>query len=122
MGFLNLNDIYLKAAKVFSADYIEAIYMGMNTSGNVRYYEETEYIMVNSKAEPFLNDEVKYLYDTLTVIDGDKDEVCVKITVKVTRGEDTQTREKEIELVKEDGKWLINSPTYITYRPSSAEK
>ena len=120
MGFLKLDDIYIKAANVYSADYLQSIYVGMNTSGNVRYYEETEYIMVNSKAEPLLKDEVKYLYDTIEVVDSDGDTVTIKITVKVTRGGDTQTRDKEIDLVKEGGRWLIDSPTYTTYRPAGA--
>ena len=126
MGFLKLQDIYIKAANVYSEDYLESIYVGMNTSGNARYFEEAGYIMVNSKYEPFLTDEVQYLYDTLEVLGSDGDTVSVKLTVKVTRVEENQTynqtREKEIDLVKEGGRWLLDSPTYTTYRPAGAEK
>lgn len=122
MGFKNLDDIYLKASTVYSADYLESIYIGMNTNGNVRYYQGVEYIMVNSKHTPLLVDEVKYLYDTLEILGYDGEVMCIKITVKVTRGEDTQTRDREIDLVKEGGRWLLDSPTYTSYRPTSVQK
>ena len=122
MGFLKLEDIYKKAANIYSADYLDSIYLGMNTNGKVRYYEESKYIMVNSNYEPFLVDEIRYLYDTLEVLGSDGDTVSVKISVKVTRGEATQTRDKEIDLVKEGERWLIDSPTYTTFRPEGLKK
>lgn len=122
IGFSKLDDIYIKASNIFSEAYLESIYSGMNTSGNVRYYQEKERIMVNSEYEPLLTDKVSYLYDTIEILGYDGDVLELKITVKVTRGEDTQTREKKIDLVKEGGKWLIDSPTYISYRPDGTEK
>ncbi len=122
MGFLKIEDIYLKAASVFSADYLDSIYTGMNTSASVRYYEEPSYIMVNSKYEPLLVDKVEYLYDTIEVLGYDGEILDIKIMIKVTRGEDTQTREKTIDLVKENGRWLLDSPTYANYRPTGAQK
>lgn len=122
MGFSKLDDIYVKAASIYSEDYLDSIYIGMSTSGNVRYYQETEYIMVNSKYEPFLKDEVKYLYDTIEILGYDGDVLELEITVKVTRDGDTQTRERKIDLVKEDGRWQIDSATYTTYRPESTQK
>ena len=122
MGFSKLDDIYVKAAGIYSEDYLDSIYIGMSTSGNVRYYQETEYIMVNSKYEPFLKDEVKYLYDTIEMLGYDGDVLELEITVKVTRDGDTQTRERKIDLVKEDGRWQIDSATYTTYRPESTQK
>ena len=134
LGFTRIDDIYLKAANIYSADYLEDILAGVfgirgnefYNSGLVRYYQETEYIMVNSTYKPLLVDEVEYLYDTIEVLGSDSDTVFIKIMIKVTRVEGdevlTQTREKEIDLVKEDGKWLIDSPTYANYRPMELSK
>lgn len=122
MGFSKLDDIYIRAANIYSEDYLNSIYIGMSTSGSVRYYQETEYIMVNSKYEPFLKDEVKYLYDTIEILGYDGDVLELEITVNVTRDGATQTRERKIDLVKEDGGWRIDSATYTTYRPESTQK
>lgn len=134
LGITKIEDIYLNAAKIYSEDYLEDILVGVfgikggefNNNGLVRYYQETDYIMVNSTYRPLLVDEVEYLYNTLEVVDSDSDTVFVKISIKVTRVEGdevlTQTREKEIELVKENGRWLLDSPTYANYRPTEISK
>lgn len=134
LGITKIEDIYLNAAKIYSEDYLEDILVGVfginggefNNNGLVRYYQETDYIMVNSTYRPLLVDEVEYLYNTLEVVDSDGDTVFVKISIKVTRVEGdevlTQTREKEIELVKENGRWLLDSPTYANYRPTEISK
>lgn len=134
MGISRIDDLYLNAAKIYSEDYLEDILISVfgisggeyYNNGLVRYYQETEYIMVNSAYSPLLVDEVEYLYDTIEVLGSDSDTVFIKIMIKVTRVEGdevlTQTREKEIDLVKEDGKWLIDSPTYANYRPMELSK
>lgn len=129
LGFKKIEDIYSGAAKVFSSEYLEDILVGVFgikngeffNNGLVRYYQETEYIMVYANYKPLLVDEVKYLYDTVEVLGADGDVVSVKITVKVTRGEDTQTRDKTIDLVKEGDRWLLDSPTYTSFRPTELQ-
>ena len=134
MGISRIDDLYLNAAKIYSEDYLEDILISVfgisggeyYNNGLVRYYQETEYIMVNSAYSPLLVDEVEYLYNTLEVVGSDSDTVFIKIMIKVTRveGEEvlTQTREKEIDLVKENGIWLLDSPTYANYRPTELSK
>lgn len=89
----------------------------------VRYYQkfsdaeqlEPECIMVNSRYEPLLTDELEYLYDTIQVISSDKEHIYITIDVNVTRGEKTQRKTLDISLVVEDGKYQIDTPTYTTY-------
>ena len=134
IGITKIEDIYAKAAKIYSKEYLEDILSSVFgirggdyfNNGLVRYYQETEYIMVNSKYQPIIVDEVEYLYNTIEVIGAEGDRVAAKISIKVTRveGENvkTQVRDRNFYLVKEDGKWLLDSPTYANYRPEDLQK
>lgn len=123
-GFFSVDEILEESAKVFSSDYCISINDSVFSSktgefgmlGYARYYQEEALLMVYSKYEPLLTDTVEYLYDTIEVLGSDGDIVNVKISVKVTRGELSQTRDIEIALIEEANGWRIDSPTYVIYR------
>ena len=130
LGFLigfgadTIDEIMEMTRAVFSKSYSESIYGSVlsaktgdfGMAGYTRYYQGEDFIMVYSKYKPLLVDEVEYLFDGLSVTGSKGEIVTVKIPIKVTRGEDSQTREIEIDLVEEEGGWRIDSPTYASYR------
>ena len=128
LGVKTVDDILAQTLEVFSRKYSESIYdsvfssktgeVGM--SGYTRYYQNDDTIMVYKNYNPLLVDEVQYLYDSISVLGSKGEKIIVKITVNVTRGEDTQTRDIEISLVEEKNGWRIDSPTYASYRASQS--
>lgn len=119
LGVETVDDIIEKTLSVYSREYSESIYTsvfsGNGTSAYARYYQDEDKVMVYSNYNRLLFDEVEYLYDTLSVLGSNGEVVTVKITVKVTRDGNSQTREKEIGLVEEADGWKIDTPTFATY-------
>lgn len=123
LGVESVEDILEKTLSVFSREYSESIYMSVFTgkSGEVgsaayaRYYQDEDKVMVYSRYNRLLVDEVEYLYETLSVEGSKGDVVTVKINVKVTRDGNSQTREKVIGLIEEADGWKIDTPTFATY-------
>lgn len=124
LGFDTIEELQKMTRKVFSARYSESIFNSVlnpygdedEVFGYTRYYQGIECIMVYSRYVPLLTDSVEYFYDTLSVTGSKGDTVNVKITVKITRGETSQTRDIEIGLVEEESGWRIDTPTYASYR------
>ena len=85
-------------------------------AGYTRYYQGEEVIMVYAKYNPLLVDTVEYYCDRITVVGSKGDIVTVKVPIKVTRGDLTQEREIEVDLIEEENGWRIDSPTYAGYR------
>ena len=121
-GVENFDDIIEKCANVFSSAYVSHIRKNVLTSsieenGRIytRYYQGDEVMMVYSQYTPLLRDKVEYLYDTIEVLGSKGQIVTVKIKIKVTRGDTSQIRELEIDLVEEKSGWRIDSPTYANF-------
>ena len=130
-GIKTIEDLKALTRKTLSEGYSQSVFegslVGVSDEGGVRvfarYYQKysendlktPEYILVYSKYEPFLKDEVEYLYDTLKVLNSDSERVYVEIDALVTREEKTQTRTLKIGLVEENGEYKIDTPTYLTY-------
>lgn len=130
-GINTIEDLKALTRKTLSEGYSQSVFegslVGVSDEGGVRvfarYYQKysendlktPEYILVYSKYEPFLKDEVEYLYDTLKVLNSDRERVYVEIDALVTREEKTQTRTLKIGLVEENGEYKIDTPTYLTY-------
>lgn len=130
-GIKTIEDLKALTRKTLSEGYSQSVFegslVGVSDEGGVRvfarYYQKysehdlntPEYILVYSKYEPFLKDEVEYLYDTLKVLNSDRERVYVEIDALVTREEKTQTRTLKIGLVEENGEYKIDTPTYLTY-------
>ena len=121
-GVETFDDIIEKCESVFSSSYVSHIRKNVLTSsidenGRIytRYYQGDEVMMVYSQYIPLLRDSVEYLYDTIEVLGSRGQIVTVKIQIKVTRGEASQTRELKIDLVEEKNGWRIDSPTYASF-------
>ena len=96
-----------------------------DTSGNIinlaRYYPAYDTlnpsvetcIMVYSKYNVLLKDEVEYLYDTVRVSDVDGDTIYVEIDVKVKNSKGSiQEKTLKIGLIEENNGFRIDTPTY----------
>jgi hypothetical protein len=121
-GVESFSDIIEMCEATFSVSYVEYIKKNVLTSsieenGRIytRYYQGDEALMVYSQYTPLLRDTVEYLYDTMEVLGSKGEIVTVKIQIKVTRGELSQTRELEIDLIEEETGWRIDTPTYASY-------
>ena len=130
-GVETVSDIEALASEVFSTRYAKSSLQSVFGSKDnenfvyvlVRYYQKysdaekkyPECIMVNSKYEPILTDEIEYLYDTIKVLNSDKERIYITIDVNVKRGDKTQNKTIDVALVIEDGKYKIDTPTYTAY-------
>ena len=130
-GVQTINDIRKMTTECFTESYSNSIMSTMLSSISdesgiqiySRYYQKynslddtEECIMVYKNANIFLTDKVVYDYSSLRVSGVKREEVFVKINVKVTNGENkTQHKEVEIALLEESNGWRINSPTYARY-------
>lgn len=123
LGFETVDGLKTITKNTFSASYSESIFESKLSSsreeeyfGYARYYQGIDRIMVYSDAASFLNDEVKYLYDTLEAVGSRGEVVFVKLSVEISDGENTQTRELEVGLIEEEDGWKIDTPTYMSYQ------
>ena len=123
LGISSVDDLKAKCAMVFSTGYCESIFGSVFSSygdkedilGYARYYQGLDALMVYSRANVLLSDEVEYLYDTLSVTHSRGEVVYVSISVKVTRGEKSQTQTIEVGLIEEASGFRIDTPTYLVY-------
>ena len=123
-GIHTVEDMRNKAREVFSVSYCESIFSSVLSAsgdedviaGYTRYYEGNYGIMVYSRAKVILTDEVEYDLSTVKVVGADEKMVYVTVMATVTRGELSQTRERKVGLVYENGEWKINTPTYMSYQ------
>ena len=130
IGMESVIEILSETEKVFSKSYTDSISRSVfsaktgdyGMSGYTRYYQGIEVIMVYTRYSPLLTDEVTYLVDQITVIGSKGEKVIVKVPVKVTRGDVSQTREIEVDLIEEENGWRIDSPTYTVYRSDETSK
>ena len=114
--YKTIGEIKEAAAQVFSEEYLETIYdyafVG-NEYNSSRYFAVTDkngptHIKINLKLEPLsLLKEIDL--SEATVIEGTPASCLVR--VKATR-EDGKVIDKEIKLVKQDGKWLLDGAAY----------
>ncbi len=124
LGIDDLDSLTAWMSEVYSLDYCESIYSSVFSSkvgengmvGYTRYYQETDKIMVYSKYKPLITDELEYIYTSVTPLYSHGKYVTVRVSVNVTRGEDTETHDIEFDIVEESGEWRIHTPTYTTYR------
>jgi len=123
-GFFTVDDLKKDAEKVFSTDYCISIQTSVFSSsagdfgmtGYTRYYQGTDTIMVYKKYKPLLTDTVIYDYSNISVIGSKGEIVTVSIPIKVTRGDLSQDRVINVNLIEENDGWRIDSPTYASYR------
>ena len=117
--------------EVFSSSYSANIFETTLSSvsdtdgiqGLARYYQKYEdvemtkpdTIMVYSRANVFLKDEVDYLFDTLEVVGSKKQIVYVTLYANVKREEKSQTRQIKVGLIEEENGWRLNDATYLVY-------
>ncbi len=125
LGIASIDDLKRQTLATFTIGYSESIFstllspLGDEDTGIVgytRYFQQNDKIMVFSKFEPLLTDEVSYLYDTVAVTHSEGETVYVEITVRIKRGDKLQERAISVGFVEEDGEWKIDTPTYATYR------
>lgn len=123
-GFFTVDDLKKDAEKVFSTDYCISIQTSVFSSsagdfgmtGYTRYYQGTDTIMVYKKYKPLLTDTVIYDYSNISVLGSKGEIVTVSIPIKVTRGDLSQDRVINVNLIEENDGWRIDSPTYASYR------
>ena len=138
VGIETVDDIKDMARLVFSKDYCEQIFgtvLSPVTDSDyilamARYYQATDSstgeptaIMVYSKAEPLLTDEMEYDYDSLVCEGSRGSRVYVKIavTVKDSESGEYHTLYRSIALIEEADGWRIDSPSYAQYSPELSE-
>ena len=138
LGFYTVDELKKQTEEVFSKNYCEDIFStsfssikdGEEIEFYARYYQKYEdefqtvpiSIMVYTRFENLLPDEVEYLYDTLTVTHSEKDVVYVKVQAKVTKdAEHSQIREMIIGLIEEENGWRIDTSTYLKYNDRQEE-
>lgn len=138
MGFSTVEELKAKTREVFTEKYCEDIFSTSFSSAKdgeeiefySRYYQKYEdaeqtipvCIMVYSRYERLLHDDVEYLYDTLVATHSKKDTVYVKVKVRVIRDEEhVQEREKVLALVEEKNGWRLDSASYLNYNDRQDE-
>ena len=138
LGFYTVDELKKQTEEVFSKNYCEDIFStsfssikdGEEIEFYARYYQKYEdefqtvpiSIMVYTRFENLLPDEVEYLYDTLTVTHSEKEVVYVKVQAKVTKdAEHSQIREMIIGLIEEENGWRIDTSTYLKYNDRQEE-
>lgn len=131
-GVETVSDIENLTRGVFSEDFSNYIFSSTvfapayDADGNItlfaRYSQKetdgvNEYIMVYSKWEPFLYDDVEYDYESIKVIRSEGEKVIVEISCTVTDSESKNTKEQtvSVKLIEESGGWRLDSPTYTSY-------
>ncbi len=124
LGIKSVSDLKAQTLDTFSLGYSESIFYTLLSSlgdddtgivGYTRYFQDEDKLMVFSKYEPLLTDEVTYLYDTLKVTHSKGELVFVSVDARVRRGEAEQTRSLEIGFIEEVDGWKIDTPTYTVY-------
>lgn len=131
-GIETVDDMKKMVRECFTTDYSNLLISTVLSSvsddsgiqGLARYYQKTsalddtpECIMVlNDLEKVLLKDNVTYDYMTLKVVGSEGEYVKVSITVTVENSDKkVQTKDIEIKLLEENGKWKIDSPTYARY-------
>jgi len=103
--------------EIFSAEYSEILFenafSGTNEEGiginYALYAEKNGELMINSKAERMITGTRIYHFDTIKVIKKSSETVFVEIDTEDDSGAAAKVK---LKLVSEDGKWLLDSPTY----------
>lgn len=130
-GIETIDDLVNKTTRVYTTEFSEEIfetkiggvYSGEGSFELSRYYQKTDAltgenicIMVYSLAKVYLEDEVEYYFDGMTVLGSKEERVFVSVPVTVTNKEGkSQKGEIEVALVEEESGWRLDSPTYAKY-------
>ena len=123
IGVSTVDDILEMVVNVFSEGYSVSIYGSTFSSmagengmvGYTRYYQGNDCIMVYTKYNPLLCDEVEYITSSIEVIGSKGESVIVRVPIKVTRDGMTQEKTIDVSLVEEGNGWRIDSPTYAAF-------
>lgn len=131
LGISNLDDLKDMTRSVFSKVLAESminastssVYEGEELILFSRYYQkydpltnEPVDIMVYSKFNPFLTDEVVYDYESVIATHSERDVVYVTINAVATNEDgESQTNVLKIGLIEEEDGWRLSTPTYTSY-------
>ena len=131
LGINDLDDLKEMTRAVFSASLsssminasTSSIYEGEQLLLYSRYYQKYDPltnepidIMVYSKFNPFLTDDVVYDYDSIADVGSKGEVVYVTINAVATNKDgESQTNVLKIGLIEEKDGWRLDTPTYTSY-------
>lgn len=130
LGASDIEGLKSLAREVYTAELCEIIFNTTlesirDSSGNIhifsRYIERNtpqgKYILVYSFLEPLYENDVEYLYDTLSVIGARGEYIHVKVDVKLTTFDGFSRTERGVEfiLLEEDGGFRLDTPSFVKY-------
>ena len=118
--YVTVNDIKAAAEQVYSASYLMSIYetmfvgyieKGVNDIIYARYYDSPDGLKMLKESDVWITEKRIYNYDSMEIVRPSK---ANRITVEIDSylegsGEHLTVR---LSLVKQDGEWYLDSPTY----------
>lgn len=131
IGISNIQGLKSLAKEVYTDELCEIIFKNTfeavkDSSGDIvifarygeRVTETSSYILVYSDLAPAYENEVEYLYDTLSVIGAEGDYIHIKIDVKLTSFDGLRSRIEhgaEFILLEEADGFRLDSLSFVKY-------
>ena len=131
IGVSNIQGLKSLAKEVYTDELCEIIFKTTfesvkDSSGDIvifsryaeRITETRSYILVYSELAPVYENEVEYLYDTLSVIGAEGDYIHIKIDVRLTSYDGLLSRVErgaEFILLEEEDGFRLDSPSFVKY-------
>ena len=118
--YVTVNDIKDAAEKVYSSSYLMSIYetmfvgyieQGVNDIIYARYYDSPDGLKMLKESDVWITEKRIYDYDSMEIVRPSKaNRITVEIDSYLEGSEEHLT--VRLSLVKQDGEWYLDSPTY----------
>jgi hypothetical protein len=125
------DDLREMTTKVYSKEYSEYLFEIMLASvktdtavaSYASYIDTDAGILVYTKRTDYIQGELEYHLDKISVEENTKERVRVSVSVTVTNEEgSSQERKKSFNMVKTGESWYLDSGTFLTYNNQTSEK
>ena len=130
LGISNIAELKDETARVYTDALCSIIFTtklsSLEDDGYIlelaRYYENDDGdIMVYTDAEPMYENEIEYLYDTLTVIGSKGELVYITVDAILTNADGKEQRKRaEFALLEEDDGWRLDTYSFIKFNESNS--
>lgn len=127
----SLDDIRKYAEKVYSAGAVAQLFRAAvdpqtDAAGGLTrptyLYDSNGMLMVSDEGRHVRCDKASYDLSTLSVLTREKTRATLSVTATVTNEDGlTQTRQKRLTLVLENGGWRLDNLTCLTYHATSSD-
>lgn len=124
IGARTVDELKEMTSKVYSSGACNVIFStklssvsdGSTIAGYAEYAELGDAgLCVYTKRQNYIGAKTELHTDTLTVLRVKGERAYLKMDVTLYRDSETQKREKEFVMIKEDGEWRLDSMTYIAW-------